>query len=134
MTNSAVEQRRDPRYNLNSDYALFEFDDPARPEIRWSGRLVSLSAAGICLEIDGLPELESVAVLPDVTLQIGNCRIAGNIAIKNVRALDGDRLQIGGLFYPGSEMEMSKLMALIAGRQACDCSSEARKSQRRGST
>jgi len=105
---------------LKANYAFVEFDDPAQPDTHWRGRLVGLSAAGIMLEIDSAPELEAGSILSGVTLQVGNCRIAGSIASKNLRPLDGAGLQIGGLFYPGSEMESSRLMALIAGMEAID--------------
>ena len=121
MTTAAVEQRRDPRYSIKADGAFAEFDDPVLPETHWSGRLVGLSAAGITVELDARPEMESSAILRGVTLQIGSCRISGSILIKNLRPLEPAGVQIGGLFYPGSEMESSRLMALIAGMEAVDC-------------
>ena len=130
MESLAVEERRDPRYYLRANHAFVEFDDPAQPDTHWSGRLVGLSAAGINLTIDALPQLEPGTILRDVTLRIGNCRISGSITIKNLKPLDETRLQLGGLFYPGSEMEASRLMALLAGMEAVDWDSGERESAR----
>ena len=55
MTCTALEHRRDPRYNLKRDVSFVEFDDPEQPDTHWSGRLISLSAAGINIELEQDP-------------------------------------------------------------------------------
>jgi hypothetical protein len=120
MSSSRNENRRDPRYSFKPGHAQAEFDDPFDPDRRWCAELLGLSPAGVSVRLDAAVRLQPDTALPAAVLQIGECVLHGSIVVKNVVAIDDATTAIGGLFYPRTEIDAAKLMALIAGMEAID--------------
>ena len=120
MINSVAEKRRDSRYNLKHGCAFAEFDDPQDEDVRSSGLLLCLSPAGVAVELATPVEFPQETVLQNVVLHVGECRLAGSIAVVNSVRIDDFRSSFGGLFYPQTDLDATKLMAMIAGMGAID--------------
>ena len=120
MTTRFAERRRDARHNFRDNVAFAEFDDP-RENMRRSGRLFCLSAAGISMSLDEIVQFDSGTILKHVSLRVGECRIDGSIVVKSVAPTQtGSRL--GGLFYPETADEARTIMTLITGMEVVDAS------------
>ena len=79
MTDEMNVKRRDPRYTLRADRAFAEFEDPRDGVTRWSGRLITLSVAGLSIVVDARFPISSGTLLEGVTLQLGECRLHGDV-------------------------------------------------------
>jgi hypothetical protein len=80
--------------------------------------MVDFSAAGLCFALDCDPGVGIGTLLVSVTVGFGSCLFEGDLRVTNTRPIVGSRLGFGCLFYPASDDDAGRWMALIAGAQA----------------
>jgi hypothetical protein len=94
-----------------------ELTDASLPGGRARGSLVAVSISGIAFEIDAPCHLAPRSVLA-AEVVVGSCRVAGEMVVRDVRTVEEDRAEVGGLFRPASNEAELVWTGLIAGVEA----------------
>ncbi len=115
MNEVATSKRRDPRFHIQPGTAAVEFEYAGPAGNAHRGDVIEISAAGLCFALDFDPGLEIGTLLVAVSVDIGSCLFDGDLRVSSTRAIDGSRVALGCLFYPASEADSERWMALIAG-------------------
>jgi hypothetical protein len=82
------------------------------------GDVVEISAAGLSFVLDSDAALEVGVLLVGVRIDVLSCLFDGDLRVRGSNALDGSRVVHGCLFYPATDEDTGKWVALIAGARA----------------
>jgi hypothetical protein len=110
-------RRRDPRFRVQPGAASVEFDFEGPDGGTRRGDVVDLSAAGLSCALDSDPGIQIGTLLVAVCVDVGSCLLEGDLKVNSSRSIDS-RVAFGCLFYPSSDEDSARWMALVAGARA----------------
>lgn len=120
-TSASLATRRDERFALRHGTAFIDFPSGRLGHGRSIAVLTHVSAAGVQCTIDGPdPAFATDEHIDAVTMRIGDCRIQGDLVIKNARRSGADTTEIGCLFAPAAGVDEDRFMMLLVGLDAHD--------------
>ena len=80
-----------------------------------SGNVQAVSAAGFAFEAEGDRASFPTGVgLEQIVIRIGTCVLDGEAVVRNARSTEGQRVEVGCLFYPAARHE-ERWATLLAG-------------------
>jgi hypothetical protein len=118
MPRPLASARRDPRYAIPPGRCTVEFVDPGDPQEYYHATLTKLSVCGVEFEVRAPESLFPVDTVLTSIITVGSFKLAGEIAVRASWATGDGRVEVGGLFYPGSQEVEQVLAALVAGIEA----------------
>jgi len=115
---SELFSRRDPRFDIAPGQGRVEFTDPRDPSHIHRGSLSKISVCGLSFEIEDPQWRIPRGTVLSAQVVVGACHLAGEIIVRDMRPLDGGRIEIGALFQPASESDELLLLGLVTGIEA----------------
>ncbi|MCP3980580.1 MAG: hypothetical protein GY716_14855 [bacterium] len=120
MTPKTKCRRRTRRLAISkADGAWLSFESPGGGDPYARFPVVDLSVSGLSFRAgEDCPGIESGGPINGVVLEVGDCKMSGDLLIMHVTPLAGAELHCGALFYPAADADLIKLKSILAGIEA----------------
>ena len=118
MANTYTSTRRDPRFELRKGSSFVVFSDPKFSREHGEAELTRISASGLAFRTEREPDLAIGTVIKGATIQVGGCRVAGELVVRSIEPTKESTTEVGCLFYPRGPGMPETLLAIISGMEA----------------